>query len=123
MPAPVLNTIADAFRLENHTQVHQRIKILWQAEGVQHLGNHQGVSAVVFLVPFHDVGCHVPIRFLCVGADCREGGQSLESKLTHEPRVLVAVCGKWFATMPDIPVMGISLFLSIGIFKRRVGGW
>ena len=52
---PVLHAVADAFRLEDYTQVDHGGEILWKPEGVQHLTHHQGISAGILLVKLHDV--------------------------------------------------------------------
>ena len=65
----------------------------------------------------HDVGGHVPIGFLGVGADGGQGRQCLETELAHKARVLVAVSGERFAPMPYVPIMGIALLLAVRISK------
>ncbi len=116
----MFHPVADSLRLERHAQVDQRFEILGQSERVEHLTNHQRVSAGVFLVHFHDIGCHVPVGFIRVGADGLQRRERLKTELAHKTRILVAIRGERLAPVPDIPIMGVALNLSIWIFKRGI---
>jgi hypothetical protein len=89
----MLHAVANAFRLQHHAQINQRWKIFGQTERVQHLPHHQAVTAVILLVPFHDVGGHVPIFFVGVGTDGGQRRQRLKAKLAHKAGELAAVGG------------------------------
>jgi hypothetical protein len=76
--------------------------------------DHQAVAAGILLVLFHDVGGHVPVGFVGVGADRRQRRQRLEAELAHEARVLVAVGGEGLAAVPHVPVVRVALRWPLG---------
>ena len=70
----------------------------------------------------HHVRGHILVFGLCIGLDGLVGRQSLEAKLAHKARKLLAVGAERFAPVPHIPVMHIPALLAVRIGERDSRG-
>lgn len=108
-------------RLKELADVDRHREILRELESLGHVVEYQPVACRVLLVHLHDIGGHVPVIRAGEGLDRLHRRQRLKAELAHEPVVVRPVCSERKAPVPHIPVVSVTLVLSIRIIERRAG--
>ena len=82
---------------------------------------HLTVCRIIFLMAFHDTGENIAVIFQSKTVDGLCTWERLKTEFGAETEKIFAVVGKWFLSMPDIPVVGISAVCIIRIVKTAAG--
>ena len=84
---------------------------------VQHLGDDQLVTALILLMPFHDIGGHVQVCLVGKTVYRAHGRQGLKAEFTHKAWELLAVSTERLTAVPNLPVMCVAAFLPVGVLE------